>query len=141
MKEKYYTPEIEDIKVGYEFERIIDDDNSDDVWIKDIIKFEHGWLELPEDYNERIRVPYLTKEQIEAEGWEFKSQLCSDEDCKDFEITYGKELNEITVYFSILQNYNSHIWTWSSKDGTSTLYRGECKSVNEFRTICKWLKI
>ena len=74
--DKYFYPDIEDIRIGYEFE------------FQEVPK---GWhtmiLSLTEDIEKReynvsmnmmkyhidrnnIRVPYLTNEQIEAEGWD-----------------------------------------------------------------------
>ena len=67
MENKYFTPDIEDICVGYEYEQLINQ-----VWTKEV--FAKGSY-LPENIDllnwihscvlsKKIRVPYLTKEHI-----------------------------------------------------------------------------
>ncbi len=68
MQNNYFIPDISDIRVGYEYEYIIGTvfqkvkiRNLTDPLLKNIeAAFE----------SKVARVPYLTKEQIEAEGWE-----------------------------------------------------------------------
>ena len=72
MENKYYTPDIEDIRVGYECE-IFNPANTDpfilghyyDSWDKITI---HR-VNMYDVGRKEFRTPYLTKEQIEAEGW------------------------------------------------------------------------
>ena len=90
-KELYYIPEIEDIRVGYEFELIdyasnnYNQDKSACKWNKLVLKKEHlfssydgsSFLETCVsclNFGD-LRVPYLTKEQIENEGWKFTEQI------------------------------------------------------------------
>jgi len=137
MKEEYYTPNIEDIKVGYECEVqniiralthsvdyvIRTDIVYDENWVKVIVDYPvylqiHYYIELLESTH--LRTPYLTKEQIEAEGWKFIGTVL----CK---------LN----YQVYLENTQLHI----TDHNGDTYFLGECKSINEFRYICKLLKI
>ena len=142
MENKYFTPDIEDICVGYEYEQLINQ-----VWTKEV--FAKGSY-LPENIDllnwihscvlsKKIRVPYLTKEQIEDEGWKFKKQLCSDEFCKGWQIEFIK--NEMKYNFSFNQNYSANFYTWNSIEGTHTIFKGKCKDINTFRKICKLLEI
>ena len=65
MENKYFTPNIEDIRVGYECERDFSDTTEIEEWRNTVIEQDH----FKSFYIEDIRTPYLTKEQIEAEGW------------------------------------------------------------------------
>ena len=70
MENKYYTPEIEEFNIGFEFEF---KDNG--VWTKDKFicnsKFGFTFDDMPELAN-NSRVKYLDEEDIESLGWEFK---------------------------------------------------------------------
>ena len=168
--EKYFTPDISDFYIGYEFEKftqgrifhdfgfLLPKEERDDEYkwrpyriryACDLLYIEAETYQIDDNtesfkvqLNEHIRTPYLTKEQIEAEGWLYKSTLYSDEECKGFEITYSKNKDENNfIYLSILQNYNTKLWIWSASEGRSTLFEGEIKSINELRYISKLLKI
>lgn len=74
--EKYYTPEIEEFNVGFEFEFEVRGFNSG--WTKDIIfaRFNNGWecnldntLAMFEDGCFGYRVKYLDSEDIESLGF------------------------------------------------------------------------
>src|SRR6187431_2955175 len=75
---KYFTPSIEDIRVGYECELLIFNWKKDKgEWIPTVLEitnFDHESEAWALSLN-IIRVPYLTKEQIEAEGWESVNEL------------------------------------------------------------------
>lgn len=70
---KYFTPDIEDIRVGYVCE--VNYHYPEVVWeestVSDNFHFQN-WTSRIAD--KAIRVPYLTKEQIEAEGWIYKGK-------------------------------------------------------------------
>jgi len=75
---RYFTPDIEDIRVGYECEMSMDTKEKN--WRKVIIRQEdftpYSWYDHHQErptYRQVVfRTPYLTGEQIEAEGWTFK---------------------------------------------------------------------
>ena len=147
MENKYFTPDIEEMFVGCEFEM-------HDTWgdwkklilTEDLLK--NPMVSLGSG-NERapwywkFRVPYLTKEQIEAEGWEliqiYPKGACifqkgtKEEGC---ELTY--DFTEHRVHFTELyfygldDEYTRTKLTWRSL---------ECKDINTFRKICKLLEI
>src|SRR5690606_29619740 len=70
---KYYTPEIEEFYVGFEYERFIPKSNSteEECWEK--LSMSINYLSLEELDNEiiekEIRVKYLDKEDIESFGF------------------------------------------------------------------------
>lgn len=146
----YFTPGIEDIRVGYECEMMLPQDPYDKeyAWDKVILTERNGFnpenpdyaFSKVEWYPDTIRTSYLTKEQIEAEGWEYtgkgvdiwfrKKGIFSISSWTSYEIKiqYGlsdKRLRIVAVDI----------------DNEKTLYQGECKSINEFRIICKLLNI
>lgn len=146
---KYYTPDIEDIRVGYEYEVY-----SEGLW-EDSVEDFLGWYEYKfsigncfrdiDDIktlmkNRYIRTAYLTKEQIEAEGWRKESTIIGNTPL-EFVDDYHKSFEDGFYSFSINHLHYSTIYIWDVNDGTRTLYRGKCPSINEFRTIVKLLNI
>ena len=134
MENKYFTPDIEDIHIGYECELLMNTNvsilnpTSNAPEFKPFI-FEKNKIELLIELYDSIRVPYLTKEQIEAEGWKFDYNL------GDFDY-YIKTVNntEYELEFCYKERININIWK-------RTLYHGECKDINTFRKIIKLLEI
>ena len=65
----YFIPTIEDFHVGYEFEF----QGIPKGWHKMVLSTENSLKTMQyniEKLEDAIRVPYLTKGEIEAEGWE-----------------------------------------------------------------------
>jgi len=137
MQNQYYTPNIEDIYIGYECEIYSQTSNkliSDVKWHSVKVDYYHDETRTLNVNNikkvirkRHIRTPYLTKEKIEEEGWEItfntideiyfqKGKYKMEYFQKDKELLIGEDL-----YYP---NYN-----------------GSCPSINEFRYICKLLNI
>jgi hypothetical protein len=131
MENKYFTPDIDDIHIGYELE-VNYNFKLNDIFHKKIID---SFEELSDIHSRMpgdcvIRIPYLTKEQIEAEGWKFDYNL------GDFDY-YIKKVNDKEEYeleFCYKERININIWK-------RTLYHGECKDINTFRKLIKLLGI
>ena len=141
-EQKYFTPDLEDIKVGYEFELIdyasnnYNQDKSTCKWDSHVLKKEDIFSHYKEDsfletcvsylYSKHLRVPYLTKEQIENEGWGFIQQIGNTLffKKKDFELTF----NDNYININNFGEYDLGYW-------------GQCKDINTFRYICKLLEI
>jgi hypothetical protein len=130
--EKYYTPKEEDLHIGYICEyRCV---KISGVGIKEYhdwkpITIDWGWLTYDEEI--QFRTKYLDSENIEKEGWESEQYTKNKEIClqykyKDWHLVYW--FGE-TPYIEL------------TKDEYDTNYQGQCKSINEFRKICKWLNI
>jgi len=138
MENKYFTPDIEDIRIGYECELFlpIKDWFKPEKWKRFKIS-KNGYnrigpyggdlSELDEVCNlvslYQARTPYLTKEQIEAEGWI--------DGKKD-----NYKLLASTVTYDDRIEYPLHIMK-----GDMTIFYGDCKDINTFRYILKLLKI
>jgi len=135
MKEKYFSPPIEDLRIGYEYDLL---------GTKIIIENRYD-LDLA--FDQPLRVPFLTKEQIENEGWlsAYIPNITTEDDelqegyakYTDSRISYNLfyNKNKLFIYKQMVYNEMSGNWT------ADILYDGECKSINEFRYICKLLKI
>ena len=125
MENKYFTPDIEDVHAGYECELLIYAK-----WEPNTVKPYTELRSVVKCIKDKvIRVPYLTKEQIEAEEWKFDYNL------GDFDY-YIKTVNdtEYELEFCYKERININIWK-------RTLYHGECKDINTFRKLCKLLHI
>lgn len=66
--EKYYTPEIEEFHVGFEYEALWGIENVDGEWLKETFSDKQS----TNDLEDVIRVKHLDREDIESFGFEFK---------------------------------------------------------------------
>lgn len=158
--DKYFTPDISDIRVGYEceieldsFEEALEDlsivDKTATKWVKEkCASGRHLDFLTALRYDSRIRVPYLTKEQIEAEGW--KSVNLS----KGFAYRFGVPSFRFGFtkdnYILVLDTRKYHIEIMAL-DVLKIDFLPEfpetfrvtipCKDINTFRYICKLLGI
>jgi hypothetical protein len=125
---KYFQPEIEDIRIGYECEvNALAIDKIKDEWV--ITKIKRGSQINGAEEALRLhylRTLYLTKEQIEKEGWkETISHGVYEKDGFKLGYLWNGECPPM-IHISCLN---------------SIKYQGECKSVNELRYITKLLHI
>lgn len=158
MNKEYFVPQIEDFRVGYICELFQTFSDNDIIirteWgkvslIKNAVIF---LLQTNEKLNTLIRTPYLTKEQIEKEGWEYSTsseennRVTKKED-KYIEFNRKKSNdaskgiftdNELTYF---INTHKLVIDNGESYDDSHCYFDGECKSINEFRYITKLLKI
>ena len=159
MENKYFTPDIEDIRVGYECE-IWWCCGEPREWVKTI-----ATLEDEEEYAKLtvsdiafrighgdVRVPYLTKEQIEAEGWtEFITEYRGDIKLENMNYVFFNEKSNYMLGWFFNRNQigllvkdpakaldiNGNIINYND----APRYTGECKDINTFRKIIKLLGI
>ncbi len=74
MDNKYYTPEISEFHVGFEYEE------SDKAIVENITKWDKARIDFPREIEEvgrylSVRVKYLDKEDIESLGWRSETIL------------------------------------------------------------------
>lgn len=162
MKDKYYTPDIEDLYVGMELHYI--NDHTKKISSENLSKLiitpkQLSFILNPlyykneDNFNPNLMsyvIPYLTKEQIEAEGLPFQKTNgltnwffintwdLPDEKIQDF---YRYKAYSVTI----LQMPDNQLKIYFDFSGgnpeDSCMFEGECKSINEFRKIMKMLKI
>lgn len=131
MESKYYIPEIEDIHIGYECE-------------VHIHSYGQGWRWEPHIYPaggtlpleiKAVRTPYLTKEQIESEGWEDKT----------LKLNIGSWIFEKDNWRATYMFTTKLMWMMGLSEDklikVDSVFKGKCPSINEFRKICKLLGI
>ena len=137
--DKYFIPKIEDIHVGYECQfcnqcwstplqsDLVVPEPKNQGWWNIKITTDHDFEELEWLLGDSIRTPYLTKEQIEAEGWEESNvnNFFSFKNNDRFYVSWYPEMNRIEF----------------GDDENEIGFAGTCPSINEFRTICKLLNI
>lgn len=126
-EDKYYTPNIKDFYFGYECEINFSDNNS---W-SEFTLFTYLDFEGLDYYIEenRLRTPYLTKEQIINEGWRYNGSNVVDE------FILPSEKGRYKLFLCeehLLEFYHGE---------HSLLFSGYCTSINEFRYVCKLLNI
>lgn len=135
---KYFQPEILDIRVGYECEL-----KKFNKWVASTIKVDDNIdgiiYSCQVDISSAIRVPYLTKEQIEAEGWEVLGEYPGGSGLykrNPYELVtstdYRMKITKVWKSFEGMPDQKTH-----RKD----VYNGECKDINTFRQVCKLLGI
>jgi hypothetical protein len=158
----YYTPKLEDLHPGYECEiRDIDFTQfsysgiTPEVYENLFRNYTIGgpYSSNPEDYNflrfaqligkNDLRTPFLTKEQIEAEGWEFTGRGVSlwfkhKEDI--ILMWHGHHLNKLEIMFSP-HDQVLHINATFIGGEEMRFFEGICPSINEFRKIIKLCSI
>lgn len=145
MENKYFTPDLEDIRFGYECEvfgqtttKLIKNVDFHKV-IVDLhmeVGQKIGINQIPNLIKKRfIRTPYLTKEQIEAEGWEFIKHHAGTEG-------YDFEKDEYSLYVDFDFRGEIYLKIYNGEHYEEFNYfSGKCKDINTFRKICKLLEI
>lgn len=144
QENKYYIPDIEDFRVGYEYERL-----NDKTWNKETLESHMLYTpnigeacdseitEILRDlHDNKIRVLFLTKEQIENEGW-----IQEDRQLNGFgKYSYFKKRDYLYITFQE-EKHIVEIHNGQAYEDHQTLFEGECKSINELRYISKLLNI
>lgn len=154
----YYTPEVSDIFVGYECEiQVLDfscqGDGCPKEWEPHIIGHDLDLSDLRDGRHHICvdprwyRTPYLTKEQIEAEGWERQDNFLNETQRLAMKPDYilKTPTGSLSLFIRDLENPSKNIciseyvrgdglWDLSS---FTTVYDGKCPSINEFRKIIK----
>jgi len=153
MDEKYYIPEVEDLRVGFVYQYSLYGEDGTWEWKcldkedftkitayqEDCEVLSVAWLIGKTHKNHpgnagRIRVPYLTKEQIEKEGWLVDAD---NEVYTDFKYKGKPELS--LRFWKDVEDWFKNVTFFCVQPELS--YEGPCKSINEFRTIMKLLNI
>ena len=150
MENKYFTPDIEDLCIGYECEynfarAYTDEFHFVKIGYKNVTPGKGGYtneltdmIHLIDDGAAAIRVSYLTKEQIEAEGWKhIGGKMLS-----GAEQIYNKGI--FNLYYTTsnlkLQVVNDEE-DWSPEVQGGVKFEGFCKDINTFKKIIKLLGI
>lgn len=144
MTEQYYIPSLEDFRSGFEFELLY---REIEKWNKEIFNAPIGHsfcctVKLEAALKDRlwstsIRVPYLSDEQIEAEGYKTHGDdegnyVFGDYPSSDPRYTFCYYPSEKRLLVSK---------EVKGKPSYTALFDGTCRCINDFRLICKLLNI
>lgn len=150
--EEYYTPEQEELFIGYECQRRVIKPNYVEKhlykwndWSVDEYYFGIGYEEGQDwNYDEvELRTKFLTKEQIEAEGWKIGYEA------PEFYEIFGEgsfgayklvNKRDYSLRYSV-KTRSLYLRFYAQDETWVNVYNGECKSINEFRKLSKWLGI
>lgn len=147
-KIKYYTPDISDIRIGYQCQST---NNGKDWYDWEFKEHNFGSLSL-ELLNSMYRTSYLTLEDIEREGFEKYAHSIDDWFKLKDELRFDTDLQNFSGYkpYNIFLNYGFHDYRLHIKadfsggadySDSEMLYDGECKSINELKQILKQIHI
>ena len=139
MKNKYYTPDISEFYVGFEYEEcgwLYNPSRPDNIFKQKIFNVE-DYIEVDGEYflssylkEKAIRVKYLDKEDIESLGW--KETVHNKVKC--FELGFYKLFwfNQPFISIECILNCTSN---------TTQIFRGTIKNKSELKKLLKQLGI
>lgn len=140
MKDKYYTPEIQEFHVGFEYEYL----TIDNQWIKDIFgsikpddteQMDFNIVKLIiEDSSEDIRVKYLDKADIEDLGWEYNKEDSKHNSWDDY------SLNDLTLTVSF-DDWRIHINNGEGYEDLESYFYGYIKNKGKLKEVMDMLRI
>lgn len=155
---KYFTPDIEDIRVGYEgwyFNSCMDELGVPELnyarWEKTILN--KGQVETILKYGVReFKSAYLTKEQIESCGFTLKAKSIDSWFQINEDKRFDTDLQNFCGYkcYNVFLNYGFHDYRLKIKadfsggadfDKAETLYDGECRCINQLKQILKQIHV
>ena len=118
---KYYTPELEEFHVGFEYEH--EDDPRIGTWKKEIVDENTNLKWFKEDCDVEHRVKCLDKEDIESLGFEYGEYSKARSGGETFE----------------LHNRYSDVWTIHAigSDYREQIFKGVIKNKSELKRILK----
>lgn len=136
MENKYYTPEIEEFHVGFEYEYREDGNGK---WKKEVFKEGRGLSYAGEIDDEEVRVKHLDREDIESLGFKLRSEDSSDwiiksPDADGYDGIYlslGYDVKDWNVYISNLASYEEH----------ECYFQGHIKNKSELKRLLKQLGV
>lgn len=138
--DKYYTPEIEEFHIGFEYEEYNHHPNPE--WIKKEIKSANQMVTIflklrdPSMGGCGIRVKYIDKEDILSLNWKLSYHQTQPSIGNDFECEHNS-------YKYKIQQTNTSILIYTTQDifGDSTVFVGEIKNKSEFKRLMKQLNL
>lgn len=138
---KYYTPQISDLHESFEFLHEVYDQEEDlNFWARSTFSSISGMgLDIAGKFRRgKVRVPFLTKEDIEGEGWEYipkYSTITSLEFYKDQRwLNYNIQTKEIKIHEGREDYEECNISICKF-----LIRKVKCRCINDFRIIMKML--
>ena len=138
MKEKYYTPDITEFHVGFDYQY-----NCEDGWIDDVYYFDNLSELYPMIIDNKIRVKYLDRVDIKdvlgVKPIDDITFRVGNSDLNYYEIHYNYEEGELFIENKFQEKLVAYR---IEEELTSiTLFDGEIKNKNELKWVLKRLGI
>lgn len=131
--EKYYTPSIEEFRVGFEYEVYVPEK---ELWSKETFYLDASHINLVKYVNiqtentlKKVRVKYLDREDIESLGWG------NYEPPHEYNHTWNLRNYKLIAWF------NSDIPTVRIIYEYPIIFQGEVKNKSELKILLKQLRI
>lgn len=149
MENKYFIPEKEDLRIGYECEMFVFNTiKEESFWKKHVLTPFTLRIGIEDETKSYIRTPYLSQEQLEAEGWNL-TDIPFDDDLKDedvFKKAFEKVISENLWYtLELMENHQIQIQKRYYINQVSQIWKvvfeGECKCINQLKQIFKQIHI
>ena len=148
MENKYYTPQIEEFRVGFECEFF--NNMQDKIWKKEVCDmdlinlaydcYEHGTVEWNDDITQTFRIKHLDSEDIESLGFKHLGSLWFE---KDNCLTVNGE-NFIDCRIRKWKDNQIDIYNWDKdkENGIGEIiFRGDIKNKSELKVLLNQLGI
>lgn len=143
--QEYYKPDLEDIRVGYECRAVntyfLPSEWGEEKTLGPLKAMSREDIAYSFKSSWNFRTPYLTREQIETEGWTHIGGQLMSSGRQDFTKTH-------TYYDGVVRNTELKFYSQEHRIEISydcgeyhncVIFEGSCPSINEFRYICKLL--
>lgn len=153
--DKYYTPELRDLYIGYQCEANLSASEFTDkeVWLPyeiTILNTDQDKRFSVGDNSRSLRTKYLTREDIESLGWVWKRTYDRNGTYRgSYPTKMEFELGDVWKIgggFLEFKPENQQIKITTVDEGFnadgpnhSIKYQGKCKSINELRKILEWV--
>ncbi|MEE9379620.1 MAG: hypothetical protein V3V33_16465 [Candidatus Lokiarchaeia archaeon] len=132
---KYYTPEIEEFHVGFEYEVAINDSEEGIKWIVLICNEGQVIPEINLDKGKYVRVKYLDREDIESLGWKYQP------DRDNIELFYDNKTRKHSIIHNTINNWVIVTLRNEERKEDYTVFVGTIKNKSELKRLLKQLGI
>ena len=148
MKDKYYTPSLEEFHVGFEFEWV-KPDRTETIKLECLNNIGFLWgITIPEG----VRVKYLDREDIESLGFEYDGKSCLDETWEKEESIvdtwsyYVDTTEDKEKYYSLYSQGKLCYITYTAYQNSvgstvEQVFKGTIKNKSELKKVLKMLNI
>ncbi len=134
MKDKYYTPEIEEFHPGFKYEvKDLHDNLVDYVWKEETMGIGCDFV-LNELLSGDIRVKHLDREDVLSCNWEHKFNGFSEDGKTTFDKFQRGDM-------FLLHEDDGHVVIWMENLSSVTFFRGIIKNKSELKKVLKMLGI
>lgn len=159
---KYYIPEIDELYIGYEcqwlskgtgeYDWMIMDGHKEDKWIDTVLMLDNSWghnlfsaVKAVKNQLDNIRTKYLDRQDIESLGW-YIDYIGEMDRVNGLNAPWKHKSGSAIMFENQLLAEKGTMTITNSRDigygnMPQEMYVGKIPSINELRTLMKWLGI